>query len=594
MSMYMSISTTTTTKTLPIPTTNFTTHPSPKPLFHLSFPPNSSHPSSLHQHHPNNKLSPLFASPPPHDPPPPPENQLDYQTLTRLAVSEFLLQLGVSHEDSVSISSNSHKYIQMLSESVLELEELNSWRNNDDNDNGGGDGEEGFVGFKEKVIRMAKEKGDNGKVAFLESVGLSLSSAISLARYLSGEPLPALIDKVKYMKDILFCGSNGEGLVGKNARRMMRHLSIPVDDDLQQTLAFFEKIEARRGGLDMLGSADASFRYLVESFPRLLLLSVESNLKPLVEFLEIIGVDRGRMGDILLLFPPIMFCDIKDIRRKLCAFEEVGAMDKDVGKMLLKYPWILSPSIQENYNEILLSFDEEKVPKLRVDRAIRSWPHILGCATSKLKLMVEQIGELGVRNKKLGQVIAKSPQLLLRKPQEFLEVVSFLEDLGFDNENVGKILARCPELFAASIEKTLTKKVEFLDSIGVSKVHLPRVINKYPEFLVSDIDRTLLPRMSYLMEIGLSRRDIAFMVRRFSPLLGYSIDEVLQPKVDFLLNTMDKPLREVVDYPRYFSYSLEKKIKPRFWVLKARNVECSLKDMLGKNDDEFATEFMNV
>ncbi|KAJ0008416.1 hypothetical protein Pint_30746 [Pistacia integerrima] len=69
----------------------------------------------------------------------------------------------------------------MLSDSVRDLEEWECWS---------GNSEEGSVGFKEKVIRMAKEKGDNGK------------------------------------------------------------------------------IEARRGGLDMLGSADAAFRYLVESFPR--------------------------------------------------------------------------------------------------------------------------------------------------------------------------------------------------------------------------------------------------------------------------------------------------------------------------------------
>lgn len=36
--------------------------------------------------------------------------------------------------------------------------------------------------------------------------------------------------------------------------------------------------------------------------------------------------------------------------------------------------------------------------------------------------MVEHFDELGVKNKKLGQVIAKSPQLLLRKPQELLQV----------------------------------------------------------------------------------------------------------------------------------------------------------------------------
>jgi mTERF domain-containing protein len=96
------------------------------------------------------------------------------------------------------------------------------------------------------------------------------------------------------------------------------------------------------------------------------------------------------------------------------------------------------------------------------------------------------------------------------------------------------------------------------------------------------------------MRLGLSRKDIASMVRTFSPLLGYSIDEVLRPKVEFLVNTMEKPITDVVDYPRYFSYSLEKKIKPRFWVLKGSKVESSLKDMLGKSDEEFAAEYMSV
>ena len=99
-------------------------------------------------------------------------------------------------------------------------------------------------------------------------------------------------------------------------------------------------------------------------------------------------------------------------------------------------------------------------------------------------------------------------------------------------------------------------------------------------------------RMKYLMNFGLSERDVAFMVRRFSPLLGYSIEEVLRPKLEFLLNTMDKPITEVVDNPRYFGYSLEKKIKPRFWIVKSRNVDCSLKDMLAINDHDFASHFI--
>lgn len=84
------------------------------------------------------------------------------------------------------------------------------------------------------------------------------------------------------------------------------------------------------------------------------------------------------------------------------------------------------------------------------------------------------------------------------------------------------------------------------------------------------------------------------MVHRFAPILGYSINEVLKPKIEYLITTMEKPVSDVVEYPRYFSCSLEKKIKPRFNVLKGRKIKCSLKDMLAKNDEEFAEEFMGI
>ncbi|XP_077222406.1 mitochondrial transcription termination factor family protein isoform X1 [Tasmannia lanceolata] len=514
----------------------------------------------------------------------------DHESIeARKAVSEILKESGVSEEESLEMALNSPKYVKMLIDSVCELDESSLW------DSWKIEKEDiGSLSFKEKVFYMAKEKGDKGILPFLESVGLNQSSLMHVARYLSSEKLVDLIDKVKYVKEMFFSGSDQEGFVGKNARRMMMHLSIFADDDIQQTLSFFEKLEARRGGLNMLDSKDASFPYLIESFPRLLLRSVESHFKPLAEYLESVGVPKGRIRIIILSFPPIVFYDVeKDIKPRLKALGKAGVGEQDVGKMLIKYPWILATSIQENYVDILSFFDMQKVPKVSVDHAIISWPHLLGCSTSKLKSMVEQFAELGVKNKKLGQVIASSPQLLLRKPHEFLEVVSFMEQLGFDEESIGRILSRCPEIFAANVENTLKKKLKFLSELGISDDNLPRVIRKYPELLVSD-PNTLLPRMRYLLKIGLSKREVASMVKKFSPLLGYSIEEVLKPKVEFLVCTMGKPVRDVVEYPRYFSYSLEKKIKPRFWVLKGRDVECSLKDMLGKNDEDFAADYMGI
>ncbi|KAL8057313.1 hypothetical protein ABFX02_04G176800 [Erythranthe guttata] len=513
------------------------------------------------------------------------------------AVRDYLEQAGAPREDAAIISVNCPNYLKMLIDGVDDLDDWNTWSAAA----AASPSQEitaDALDFRTKVYRMAEQKKDNGILPFLESLGLSLSSANHLARYLSSSKsnaLPLLVHKVKYVKEILFSDSDEHELIGKNARRMMAHLSISADDDVQQTLAFFEKIQARRGGLNLLASENTSFRHLIESFPRLLLTPLQSRVKPLVQFLEDIGVPKRLVRNILLLFPPILSYDIdKDIKPRLRSFQKIGVKDNDLGKMLVKYPWLLSASILENFEKVLDFLDEEKVPKILSSRAIKNWPHILGCSVNKLKLMVDQLSEMGITNKKLGQVIATSPQLLLRKPQEFLQVVSFFKDLGLDEESIARTISRCPEIFAASIDNTLEKKLKFLSDIGISKTHLPRVIRKYPELFVCDVDKALLPRMRYLMKLGLSRNDIGFMVRRFSPLLGYSIEEVLRPKMEFLVKTMGRSVREVVEYPRYFSYSLEKKIKPRYWALKGRNVEFTLKEMLGKNDEEFASDYLDI
>ncbi|KAJ1382184.1 Transcription termination factor, mitochondrial/chloroplastic [Sesbania bispinosa] len=506
----------------------------------------------------------------------------------RIAVSTFLQQFGVSEEESLSIASKSPSYLNMLVEGVKDLEQLSMWDSNSNS---------GDFNFRDKLLHIAAQKGDNGKLAYLESLGFTLYSSMNIARYLSTDTLPSLIHKVTSIKQLLFppTPSDSHELLIKSIRRMMRYLSISIDEDLQHTLSFFEKVEARRGGLNILVSNDdAAFCYLIESFPRLLLLSVDNHVTRVVNFFENIGIPRNRIPNIILGFPPILLWNLQVLKTRVLALKEIDIVDKDYARLMLTYPWVLSTSIQENYEEVLEFLYTEKVPMTWIDHAIKSQPHLLGCSPSTLKLMLDQFAELGVQGKKLDQVIAKSPQLLLRKPRDFLQVVLFFENMDFDKETIGRILARCPEIFAASISKTLQRKIEFLSGVGVSKTYLPVVIRKYPELLVSDIDKTLLQRIMYLMNLGISEKEIAFMVRTFSPLLGYSIEEVLRPKIEFLVNSMERPVRDVVDYPRYFSYSLEKKIKPRYWVLKGRNIECSLKDMLGKNDEEFAAEYMGV
>lgn len=76
--------------------------------------------------------------------------------------------------------------------------------------------------------------------------------------------------------------------------------------------------------MNLLGSESTSLRYLIESFPRLLTVPLDAKVKPIVMFLEVIGVPKGCIRNIILLFPPILTYDIDiDIKPRLRSFEKV-------------------------------------------------------------------------------------------------------------------------------------------------------------------------------------------------------------------------------------------------------------------------------
>nr|XP_025876198.1 uncharacterized protein LOC107276037 isoform X2 [Oryza sativa Japonica Group] len=462
------------------------------------------------------------------------------------AVAELLREHGASPADAASIAARAPGYAAMLADGVRELDELGLWESWSSGAGAGREVEMAGLGFGRKVYYMGKAKSrrDRGVVPLLESVGVRLSSAKLIAPYVSAAGLPVLIDRIKFLKEILFSSNVYETLISRNAKRMMMHLSIPADESLQSTLSFFEKMEASTLEFPSQGLHLCCCHFLLSSF---LMLKMISNQ----------GLMHGK-------------------------------------RMLLKYPWILSTCVLENYGQMLMFFQRRKISSTVLGVAMRSWPHILGCSTKRMNSIVELFDDLGISKKMLVPVVTSSPQLLLRKPNEVMQIILFFKDMGLDKKTVAKILCRSPEIFASSVENTLKKKINFLIDFGVPKHYLPRIIRKYPELLLLDINRTMLPRINYLLDMGLSKKNVCSMIYRFSPLLGYSIELVMKPKLEFLLRTMKKPLKAVVEYPRYFSYSLEGRIKPRFCVLQSRKIDCSLTDMLAKNDELFAEEYLGV
>lgn len=64
-----------------------------------------------------------------------------------------------------------------------------------------------------------------------------------------------------------------------------------------------------------------------------------------------------------------------------------------------------------------------QVPKSKLDRAITKYPLLLGgSCTRTFQPIVQAINAVGVKSRRLGGVIADSPNLLLRAPREFQQV----------------------------------------------------------------------------------------------------------------------------------------------------------------------------
>lgn len=245
----------------------------------------------------------------------------------RLAVSSFLQQMGVSLEDSDSIASNSPSYLNMLVEGVRDLDHLSSSSMSsmldDFNFN---------LNYRDKILHIAALKGDNGKLAFFESIGFTLSSSMNLATYISSSSssssaahtLPSLINKVASIKQLLFPPNPHTQFLINNIRLFMRNLSISyLDEDLQHTFSFFQKLQAKRGGLNILASQDDAFRCFLETFPRLLLLSLNNHISPILNFLRNIGIPTESIPNIVLAFPPILLWNLRLLQTRVKALNQV-------------------------------------------------------------------------------------------------------------------------------------------------------------------------------------------------------------------------------------------------------------------------------
>lgn len=84
------------------------------------------------------------------------------------------------------------------------------------------------------------------------------------------------------------------------------------------------QMSARREGLALLPSAKFGTARLIEGFPHIFLRDLDTELRPVLTFLETVGVPNESMGKVLLLFPSVLMCNAdKELQPRLRALKKV-------------------------------------------------------------------------------------------------------------------------------------------------------------------------------------------------------------------------------------------------------------------------------
>ncbi|CAA0838826.1 Protein kinase superfamily protein [Striga hermonthica] len=274
--------------------------------------------------------------------------------------------------------------------------------------------------------------------------------------------------------------------------------------------------------------------------------------------------------------------------------KSIGIHERKLPAIIGRCPKILAIDLHEKLIPMVQCLKSLQTKPKEIAHAITKFPHILlHSLEQKLCPLLAFFEALGANEKQIGKMILLNPRIISYSIESKLSLtVDFFANLGLSrNRAIGQVLVKHPFVMGYSVDKRLKPTSEFLKSLGLTGPLLELVAVNFPEILCRDVDKILRPNVLYLKSCGFDSGQVAAMVGGYPPVLIKSVDNSLGPRIQFLKEVMGRELSEVAGYPEFFKHSLKRRLELRHKLLRGKNVECSLSDMLDCNQKKFLSKF---
>ncbi|KAG6529636.1 transcription termination factor MTERF2, chloroplastic-like [Zingiber officinale] len=312
-------------------------------------------------------------------------------------------------------------------------------------------------------------------------------------------------------------------------------------------------------------------------------------LKEIVSYLESNGVRKDWMGFVVSRCPQILSLSMEELELRAKFYLHMGMNENDFGTMVYDYPRALGYFSLEDMASKVQYLKEFGLTTEEVGRLLAFKPHLMGCSIEeRWKPLVKYLYYLGVQRDGMKRVLMVKPIVFcIDLETTIAPKVRFLQDIGVRNEAIGGVLVRFPSFLTYSLYKKIRPVVIFLmTKAGVTQGDIGKVIALDPQLVGCSITKKLDGNVKYFLSLGIRLPTLGEMIANFPMLLRYNIDS-LRPKYRYLRRVMVRPLKDLIEFPRFFSYSLDDRIIPRYEIMVANRVNFKLRYMLVGSDEEF-------
>ncbi|KAM7476801.1 hypothetical protein LguiB_024044 [Lonicera macranthoides] len=307
------------------------------------------------------------------------------------------------------------------------------------------------------------------------------------------------------------------------------------------------------GYLEKIGIQRAKLGEFVKNYPQVLHMSVVVELVPVIKFLRGLDVEKQDMGYVLMKYPELLgFKPEGTMSTSVAYLVSIGVCPRDIGPMVTQYPYFLGMRVGTMIKPLVDYLVSLGLPKKVLARMFEKRAYVLGYDLEEtVKPNVDCLVSFGIRREKLASVIAQYPQILGLPLKAKLSSQQFFFNLKvkLDPEGFARVIERMPQIVSLN-QNVIMKPVEFLLGRGIPAVDVAKMIVKCPQVIA--------------VQVGLMKNSYYFFKTE-----------------------MGRPLKEIVDFPEFFTYSLESRIKLRYHRLQSKGIRCSMAWFLNCSDQRF-------